>query len=83
MATPARRPEANLSEIFVSMQGEGARLVAEAAPGAPLFLQPITSVDDSRWEIDQGQLGALVAVASAALPTTRMLPQLRKLVGIR
>jgi 7-carboxy-7-deazaguanine synthase len=62
---------------------DGARLVAETAPGATLFLQPITDPVTGCWRISTSSLLALAGRAGAELPTTRVRPQLHKLLGIR
>lgn len=61
----------------------GARLVATIAPGAPLFLTPLTPPDGVHPTADVGTLERLQALASGAHPDVRVLPQLHKLLGIR
>jgi 7-carboxy-7-deazaguanine synthase len=61
----------------------GARLVAEAAPHATLFVQPITGARDSHWHTSEHRLLELVACAQAEMPRTRLRPQLHKLIGVR
>jgi organic radical activating enzyme len=61
----------------------GARMVAEILPGATLFIQPLTSRQDGRWLIGQTHLQRLLALATAELPSSRFLPQMHKLAGIR
>src|SRR5947209_159617 len=60
----------------------GARLVAEAAPGAPLFLTPLTEPTTPRLTIGAGTLERLHALASRVHPDVRVLPQLHKVLGI-
>src|SRR5438445_401389 len=115
-----RAEAGNVSELFVSFQGErarwdeheacfrmavaegrevyvkmpvdegtapeeverGARLVAEAAPGAPLFLTPLTEPTTPRLTVGAGTLEHLHALASRIHPDVRVLPQLHKVLGI-
>src|SRR5207253_3040435 len=60
----------------------GARLVTEAAPGAPLFLTPLTEPTTPRLTIGAGTLERLHALASRVHPDVRVLPQLHKVLGI-
>ena len=60
----------------------GARLVAAAAPGAPLFLTPLTEPATPRLTIGAAGLERLHAVASAVHDDVRVLPQLHKVLGI-
>ena len=60
----------------------GARLVAEAAPGAPLFLTPLTEPTTPRLTVGAGTLEHLHALASRIHPDVRVLPQLHKVLGI-
>src|SRR5947199_309472 len=60
----------------------GARLVAETAPGAPLFLTPLTEPTTPRLTIGAGTLERLHALASRVHPDVRVLPQLHKVLGI-
>ena len=60
----------------------GARLVAETAPGAPLFLTPLTEPTTPRLTIGAGTLERLHALASRVHPDVRVLPQLHKVHGI-
>ncbi|HYB99705.1 MAG TPA: 7-carboxy-7-deazaguanine synthase QueE [Candidatus Limnocylindrales bacterium] len=60
-----------------------ARLVAECAPEATLFVQPITAPDTPQWQIDSARLAELAAVAATVVADTRVLPQMHKLVGVR
>src|SRR2546425_10009476 len=60
----------------------GAWLVAEAAPGAPLFLTPLTEPTTPRLTIGAGTLERLHALASRVHPDVRVLPQLHKVLGI-
>jgi 7-carboxy-7-deazaguanine synthase len=60
-----------------------AALVAEAAPGAILFVQPLTDPVTTGWCISVKHLEDLAAVASAEVRDTRVLPQIHKLVGVR
>jgi organic radical activating enzyme len=81
------------SELYVKMpvddhtDGEevrrGARLVADAAPAATLFLQPITDAHDGAWRTSPHRLLELTAVARREMPRTFIRPQLHKLVGMR
>jgi organic radical activating enzyme len=81
------------TEVYVKMPvdadtdpGEvtrAATLVAEAAPGAILFVQPVSDPVTNRWRIDMQKLGELAALASVAVRDTRVLPQIHKLVGVR
>lgn len=81
------------AEVYVKMPvdqdtvteevARAAKLIANTAPGATLFVQPITDADGPRWCIDQQRLAGLAAVASMHVPDTRVLPQIHKLVGIR
>lgn len=61
----------------------GAALVAEALPGAVLYLQPVSDPESGQWQVDMQGLGALAATAAALVADTRVLPQMHKLVGIR
>jgi 7-carboxy-7-deazaguanine synthase len=60
----------------------GARLVAAAAPGATLYLTPITGVSDGRLAVEPATLARLHAVAAGEHPDVRVLPQLHKVLGI-
>lgn len=60
-----------------------AALVADAAPGAILYVQPVSDPLTSNWRIDMKRLGELAALASASVADTRVLPQIHKLVGVR
>jgi len=60
-----------------------AELVAQAAPGAVLFIQPVSDPDTNEWRIDSKRLGELAALASVQVRDTRVLPQIHKLVGVR
>ncbi len=60
----------------------GAKLVAAAAPGAPLFLTPLTEPTTPRLAIGAGTLEHLHALASRFHPDVRVLPQLHKVLGI-
>lgn len=60
----------------------GARLVADVAPGVPLFLTPITAPDSGAATIDAPALDAFHAVASRAHGDVRILPQLHKVLGV-
>jgi 7-carboxy-7-deazaguanine synthase len=81
------------TELYVKMPvdaatdpGEVARaaaLVAEAAPGAILYVQPVSDPDSAKWRIDSARLGELAALAAVSVPDTRVLPQIHKLVGLR
>ena len=61
----------------------GARLVAETVPGATLFLQPITDVNDGTWRTSPHRLLELTGIARGEMPRTFIRPQLHKLVGMR
>lgn len=60
-----------------------ARLVAAEAPGATLFLQPLSEPDSNRWTIDRDELERLAAVATGWVPDTRIGLQLHKVLGVR
>jgi len=60
-----------------------AALVAETAPGAILYVQPVSDPESARWRIDQKRLAELAAVAARSVADTRVLPQIHKLVGVR
>lgn len=60
-----------------------AELVAEAAPDAILYVQPVCDPQTSDWRIDMKRLGKLAALAAASVADTRVLPQIHKLVGVR
>lgn len=60
-----------------------AALVAESAPGAILYVQPVSDPDTNAWRIDQRRLAELAALAAARVRDTRVLPQIHKLVGVR
>ena len=60
----------------------GARLVATAAPGAPLFLTPLTEADGPRLVVGASTLERWHAIASRVHPDVRVLPQLHKVLGI-
>jgi 7-carboxy-7-deazaguanine synthase len=61
----------------------GARLVAAAAPGAPLFLTPLTEPTTSHLTIGAETLERLHSLASGVHPDVRVLPQLHKVLGIQ
>jgi len=81
------------TEIYVKMPVDArtdpeevkraAALVAEAAPGAILFVQPVSDPATDAWRIDMRRLGELAAIASERVRDTRVLPQIHKLVGVR
>jgi 7-carboxy-7-deazaguanine synthase len=60
-----------------------AELVAETAPGAILYVQPVSDPETAAWRIDTARLGELAALAARRVPDTRVLPQIHKLVGVR
>jgi organic radical activating enzyme len=60
----------------------GARLVARAAPGAALFLTPLTEPDTDRLAVSAATLDRWHALASRVHPDVRVLPQLHKMLGI-
>ncbi len=60
-----------------------AALVAETAPGATLYVQPVSDPGSAEWRIGTARLGELAALASRSVPDTRVLPQIHKLVGVR
>jgi organic radical activating enzyme len=60
----------------------GARLMAAAAPDAPLFLTPLTEPDTTRLDIGGAALERLHALASRCHRDVRVLPQLHKVLGI-
>jgi 7-carboxy-7-deazaguanine synthase len=61
----------------------GARMVGEVAPGARLFMQPVTDPDDGSWQLGSARMGALLAAAAAECPDTALRPQVHKLLGVR
>jgi organic radical activating enzyme len=61
----------------------GARLVADTLPSATLFLQPATDVVTGSWNVGTPQLLRFLSCAAAELPSTRLRPQLHKMVGVR
>jgi organic radical activating enzyme len=81
------------SEVYVKLPvdaatdpaevARAARLVADCAPDATLFLQPITEPAGARWQVSVAGLLELVATAKHELARTQLRPQLHKLVGIR
>ena len=60
----------------------GARLVARAGPGVPLFLTPLTEPRGTQLQIAPATLERLHAVASRHHADVRILPQLHKVLGI-
>lgn len=60
----------------------GARLMATAAPGVPLFLTPLTEPDTARLTIGGATLDRCHALASRFHSDVRVLPQLHKVLGI-
>lgn len=60
-----------------------ATLVAEAAPGAILYVQPVSDPQTNAWTIGVGRLAELAALAATHVADTRVLPQIHKLVGVR
>jgi organic radical activating enzyme len=60
----------------------GARLVAAAGAGVPLFLTPLTRPDTADLAISPAALEQLHALASSHHPDVRVLPQLHKVLGI-
>lgn len=60
-----------------------AALVADAAPDAILYVQPVSDPSDNRWRIDTKRLGEFAAMAAECVRDTRVLPQIHKLVGVR
>jgi len=85
--------EAGCREVYVKMPVDadtdadevvrGARIVAEALPGATLFLQPIHEPDRAYDAFDSPALHALVARASLEVDDVRLMPQMHKLMGVR
>jgi 7-carboxy-7-deazaguanine synthase len=81
------------TEVYVKMPVDAAtdaaevtraaELVADAAPGAILYVQPLSDPGSDRWDIGLERLGELAALAAARVPDTRVLPQIHKLVGLR
>lgn len=59
-----------------------AGLVQESAPGAPVFLQPITDTV-GRVDVNQATLGGLYATARRSVADVRVLPQAHKMLGIQ
>lgn len=60
----------------------GARLVAAAGRGIPLFLTPLTGPADAVLAIGPGALDRLHGIASRVHDDVRVLPQLHKALGI-
>lgn len=60
-----------------------AELVADVAPGAILYVQPVVDPTSESRPIDMDMLGRLAALASASVADTRVLPQIHKLVNVR
>jgi organic radical activating enzyme len=60
----------------------GARLLAAIAPGAPLFLTPLSEPDTPRLTVGAATLDRFHRLASALHPDVRVLPQLHKILGI-
>lgn len=60
-----------------------AELVADAAPGAILYVQPVSDPSSDEWQVDQVRLAAFAATAAAHVRDTRVLPQIHKLTGVR
>lgn len=58
-----------------------ARLVADCAPEAPIFLQPITA-PDGRLQINESSLRQFFACARAVVDDVRVLPQTHKMLEI-
>ena len=61
---------------------QGARIVAESAPGVPLFLTPLTTPTGTALTITGATLGRLHAAASRHHPDVRVLPQVHKILGV-
>jgi organic radical activating enzyme len=60
----------------------GARLVADAAPGVPLFLTPLAEPTTARLTIGAATLERLQALANRAHADVRVLPQVHKVLGV-
>jgi 7-carboxy-7-deazaguanine synthase len=60
----------------------GARLVAETAPGAPLFLTPLADPRTGRLTVGSAALDVFHALASRIHPDVRVLPQIHKVLGL-
>jgi pyruvate-formate lyase-activating enzyme len=60
----------------------GARLVAAAGAGAPLFLTPLTEPTGTKLTVSAATLERLHALASRLHPDVRVLAQLHKVLGI-
>jgi len=60
-----------------------ALLVRETVPHATLFVQPITSPCDMAWKTTPQRLLELVGWAQREMPSTKLRPQLHKLMGLR
>ena len=60
-----------------------ATLVAEAAPRAILYVQPVSDPQTNAWSIGMERLTELAALAATRVADTRVLPQIHKLVGVR
>lgn len=81
------------TELYVKMPVDAATdpdevaraagLVAETAPGAILYVQPVSDPETAAWRIDAAKLAELAALAARRVPDTRVLPQIHKLVGLR
>ncbi len=61
---------------------EAAARLAQWAPGATVFLQPMTDRRSGRWRISQARLLRLAAVAGRSVPV-RLRPQMHRLIGVR
>jgi 7-carboxy-7-deazaguanine synthase len=72
--------DAGTSEADVE---RAAALVAEVAPAATLYVQPVSDPDSNRWTIAMPRLGELAALAATHVRDVRVLPQIHKLVGVR
>lgn len=62
---------------------KAAELVADAAPGAILYVQPVSDPASTRPEVDMDMLGRMAALAASRVHDTRVLPQIHKLVNVR
>lgn len=81
------------TEVYVKMPvdegtdpaevARAAELVASAAPGAILYVQPVAYPAAERPVVDMDMLGRMAALAAVKVRDTRVLPQIHKLVNVR
>lgn len=60
-----------------------AAIVAEVAPRATIFVQPITDPQTGQWRLNPARVGTVLAAVAAEQNRVAFRPQLHKLVGIR